>query len=68
MILPFVAEQGRMLQRNLIYTAVTRAKEKVWLLGEMASVRKAIGNDKVVFRGTGLAKALSQEVQLATGK
>lgn len=67
-ILPFVAEQGRMLQRNLIYTAVTRAKEKVWLLGEMASVRKAIGNDKVVFRGTGLAKALSQEVQLATGK
>lgn len=67
-ILPFVAEQGRMLQRNLIYTAVTRAREKVWVLGEMAAVRKAIGNDKVVFRGTGLAKALSEEVQRATGK
>lgn len=67
-ILPFVAEQGRMLQRNLLYTAVTRAKEKVWVLGDMSAIRKAIANDKVVYRGTGLAKALRSEVENAAGK
>jgi exodeoxyribonuclease V alpha subunit len=61
-ILPMVPEQGRMLQRNLIYTAVTRAKQKVWVLGSIESVRKAIANDHVQFRGTGLAKALRSKV------
>jgi len=51
-ILPLVRSQGRMLQRNLFYTAITRAREKVWVLGETEAVSKAIANDKVIQRNT----------------
>lgn len=57
-LMPIVRSQGRMLQRNLFYTAVTRAKKKVWLLGDSAAVYKAIGNDKVVRRSTAFSAAL----------
>ena len=33
-ILPMVHQYQRMLQRNLLYTAVTRSKELLILLGE----------------------------------
>lgn len=59
-ILPIVKAHGRMLQRNLFYTAVTRAKKKVWLLGEAGAVSKAIANDKVVQRNTGFGRAITQ--------
>jgi len=51
-ILPLVRRQGRMLQRNLFYTAITRARNKVWLLGQSDAVLKAVANDKVVQRNT----------------
>lgn len=59
-ILPIIRAQGRMLQRNLFYTAVTRAKERVWLIGEASAVSKAIANDKVVHRNTGFERAISR--------
>ncbi|MBZ4266351.1 ATP-binding domain-containing protein, partial [Streptococcus pneumoniae] len=34
-ILPITSASKRMLERNLIYTAVTRAKSKLILLGEI---------------------------------
>lgn len=58
-ILPVVLEQGRMLQRNLLYTAVTRAKRQVWLLGQKAAIQRAINNNKVILRNTVLAKAVA---------
>lgn len=61
-ILPVVRSQGRMLQRNLFYTAVTRAKKKCWLLGDPFSIYKAIGNDQVVLRNTGFGRAVSESV------
>ena len=51
-ILPIVRTYGRMLQRNLFYTGVTRARKKVWLLGDPEAVGKAVANDKVVQRNT----------------
>lgn len=66
-ITPMVRTQGRMLQRNLLYTAVTRAKKKVWLLGDFSSVQSAIDNNKVVMRNTGLGKATSEEVLALSG-
>lgn len=51
-IMPLVRGQGRMLQRNLFYTAITRARKKVWLLGEVDAVLKAVANDKVIQRNT----------------
>lgn len=61
-ILPMVREHGRMLQRNLFYTAVTRAKKRVWVLGDRGAVQKAIDNDKVVFRNTGFGKAIMKAI------
>lgn len=57
-IMPIVKTQGRMLQRNLLYTAVTRARKRVWLIGEEAAVQKAVDNNKVVRRNTILSKAV----------
>lgn len=51
-IMPLVRSQGRMLQRNLFYTAVTRARKKVIVLGEPEAVEKAVQNDQVVQRNT----------------
>jgi exodeoxyribonuclease V alpha subunit len=64
-ILPIVRDQGRMLQRNLLYTAVTRAKKRVWLLGEEVAIQKAVANDKVVQRNTALSKAVSEVLSKA---
>jgi len=61
-IIPMVREHGRMLQRNLFYTAVTRAKKKVWVIGDRGSVQRAIENDKVVARNTGFGKAILEAV------
>lgn len=58
-IMPVVRSQGRMLQRNLIYTAVTRARKQVWLVGEEEAIRRAVANNKVVQRNTALGEALS---------
>jgi exodeoxyribonuclease V alpha subunit len=51
-ILPLVRAHGRMLQRNLFYTAITRARKRVWVLGDTEAVIKAVANDKVVQRNT----------------
>jgi exodeoxyribonuclease V alpha subunit len=59
-ILPITRSQGRMLQRNLFYTAVTRARKKVWLLGDAMSVLKAIANDKVVQRNTVFGRVVTE--------
>lgn len=57
-ILPIVRSHGWMLQRNLLYTAVTRARSKVWVLGEESAVSKAISNDKVLLRNTRLSDSI----------
>lgn len=43
-ILPITKQGGRMLQRNLIYTAITRSKSKLILLGEEAAFSFAAKN------------------------
>ena len=44
-ILPITRQSGRMLQRNLIYTAITRAKSKLVMLGEIAAFDYAVHNE-----------------------
>ncbi len=62
-LLPLVRAQGRMLQRNLFYTGVTRARKKVWLLGEVEAIQRAVANDRVVQRNTVLGRAVSERVK-----
>lgn len=44
-ILPLTQQSGRMLQRNLIYTAITRAKSKLVMLGQIAAFDYAVKNE-----------------------
>lgn len=59
-LMPITRSQGRMLQRNLFYTAVTRARKKVWLLGDSMAVLRAIANDKVVQRNTVFGRIVTE--------
>jgi exodeoxyribonuclease V alpha subunit len=43
-----------MLQRNLLYTAVTRAKENIWVLASSGSLEAAVRNNRERHRWTGL--------------
>lgn len=43
-ILPITKSSHRMLQRNLIYTAITRSKSKLVLLGEFSAFHYAVKN------------------------
>jgi exodeoxyribonuclease V alpha subunit len=66
-LMPIVKAHGRMRQRNLFYTAVTRARKKVWLLGDPFSVHQAISNDKVVQRNTVFGRAVRDAVAALVG-
>lgn len=44
-ILPVTRQSSRLLQRNLIYTAITRSKSKLVMLGEIAAFDNAIKNE-----------------------
>ena len=46
-IVPLTKQHRVMLQRNLIYTAVTRAKKKVILIGDEGALRYAIRNERI---------------------
>lgn len=48
-----------MQQRNLLYTAVTRAKENIWILASNGSLENAIRNNKERFRYTALSEFIS---------
>jgi exodeoxyribonuclease V alpha subunit len=53
-------EDSRLLTRELFYTAVTRAKAKVRVVGSEAEVRAAIGRRAI--RATGLRQRLKAAV------
>lgn len=46
-LLPIVQQFSRMLQRNLLYTAITRAAEKLVLIGEPYAVMTSVKNEAV---------------------
>lgn len=60
-IMPLSMSHYIMLQRNLLYTAITRAKEKVILLGQKKALESAIRNNKTKKRNTLLANRLMYE-------
>ncbi len=57
-VIPIIAGAPMILTRNLIYTAVTRAKKMVVLVGEKKNLRKMISNNYTVQRFTMLKKLL----------
>lgn len=59
-VLPLHTQHYVMLQRNLLYTAVTRGRRLVVIVGSPRAVRLAIANDKMAFRHTHLAERLGR--------
>ncbi|MBT9139914.1 MAG: ATP-dependent RecD-like DNA helicase [Dehalococcoidia bacterium] len=60
-ILPVVTQHYILLQRNLLYTAITRAKEMVVLIGTKKAMAIAVRNNKVEARYTRLAARLAEK-------
>jgi exodeoxyribonuclease V alpha subunit len=61
-VLPLVNQHYLLLQRNLLYTAITRAKQLCVLVGDPRALRRAVENDAVASRNTGLAERLQGPV------
>ena len=57
-VMPLTTQHYPMLQRNLLYTAVTRARELFVLVGSTRALQRAIGNDQQANRFTSLADRL----------
>lgn len=53
-VIPLVTAHYMMLQRNLLYTAVTRARQLCVLVGSRRAMAIAVQNDKVAHRYTAL--------------
>jgi exodeoxyribonuclease V alpha subunit len=60
-VIPILTTHHVMLQRNLIYTAITRARQLVVLVGQMRAIAMAVKNDKVAARYSGLRSRLLLE-------
>ncbi len=63
-IIPVLTQHYILLQRNLIYTAVTRGRELVILVGTKKALAIAINNDKTQQRFTRLKDRLQGKVYL----
>lgn len=63
-ILTLVNGHYIMLQRNLLYTAITRAKQRVILVGTSEALGTAVANDRTRRRHSLLAERLRREVFL----
>ena len=60
-IIPFTPAYKRMLYNKLVYTAVTRAKEKLILLGDPNSFKYGVYNDYIENRKTSLKELLENK-------
>lgn len=60
-IMPCISEHKKMLTRKLVYTAWTRAKEHIILVGEKEIIKEAATNTDESIRNTVLAERLIKE-------
>ncbi len=66
-VLPVITQHYMMLQRNLIYTAITRAKKLCVLVGTTKAVSIAVNNNKTSERYSGLETRLKGLVSGSSG-
>ena len=67
-ILPMLPCFYRMLKRNIFYTAVTRAKQKVIIVGSQNAIRQAIRSNDTEKRNTVLGERVKAEFQKMCGQ
>ncbi len=61
-ILPLLGGFDKLYYRNLLYTAVTRAKKLLIIVGSRRAVEKMVNNDRRTLRYTGLRHMLEKEL------
>ena len=61
-VMPLMMSHYMMLQRNLLYTGVTRAKKGLILVGEKKAIYIAVKNNKIVERNTRLSERLKTKI------
>lgn len=59
-VIPLLTQHYQMLQRNLLYTAVTRARRLVVLVGSPKALAMAVHNHRIARRNTRLAQRLRE--------
>lgn len=59
-VMPVLTQHYMMLQRNLLYTAITRAKRVVVMIGDRRAVYMAVNNNRVSRRYSGLLPRLRE--------
>jgi len=59
-VMPMLTQHYMMLQRNLLYTAITRARQLVVLVGTRRAIGIAVHNAKVRERHSGLSVRLRE--------
>ena len=64
-IFPLLKQHFMMLQRNLVYTGLTRAKKKVFFVGDPAAYAMAIRNNKTTARLTDLIRKFDKAISPA---
>ena len=57
-VMPLTTQHYMMLQRNLLYTAITRARELVVIVGTKQALGMAVRNNQVAMRHTTLAQRI----------
>jgi exodeoxyribonuclease V alpha subunit len=62
-IIPIFMQHFTLLQRNLLYTAITRAKKLCILIGQPKAIAMAINNNKGLKRTTFLQEFLTTDLQ-----
>ncbi len=67
-IIPMLAAHKILLTRNLLYTAVTRAKRRVFLVGQRKALYMAVGKTRKGKRNTLLAERMRLYHQSLSGK
>lgn len=60
-IVPVAGVVPQLMYRNLLYTAVTRARQLLILVGSAATVREMVGNDKKTRRYSALCAFLNED-------
>jgi exodeoxyribonuclease V alpha subunit len=63
-VLTLVNQHYMLLQRNLLYTAITRAKRLCVIVGQLRALETAVKNNRVALRNTGLSERLSTLVSI----
>lgn len=60
-VMPMTMQYGVMLYRNLIYTAITRAKKKVFIFGDPKAFLFSVNNDRETVRNSNLAGLIASK-------